>query len=204
MAVACCQVAPLKNYLNEVLIEGPVEAEELEGYYMNGRLNAFRPPARQKEALISISKLPEGMVYIARCNSEIIGYITFHYPDGYSRWSRHPRVLELGCIEISPDWRNNGIGAALLKEAFSNPALENYIVVTIELCWHWDLKNSGLEMFEYRSMLTKLFGSVGLVKQATDDPDVTEHPANVLMARPGRNVGKEDIILFESMLFEKN
>ena len=50
---------------------------------------------QQKKALVEISSLPEGMVYLARYRQEIIGYITFHYPDGYSRWSKHPGILEL-------------------------------------------------------------------------------------------------------------
>lgn len=202
MSIACCQIESLKTSLGEVIFEGPVSASELENLYMNEKLTNFRPPARQKEALIAISKMPEGMVYIARHGREIIGYVTFHYPDKYSRWSKHPRVLELGGIEISHDWRKCGIGVALLKEAFTNPVMENYIVVTIEFCWHWDLKGSGLGMFEYQRMLTKLFGVVGLERRATDDPDITEHPANVLMVRAGKNVNKDDIMLFDSMLFE--
>lgn len=199
---ACCEAESLKTSLGEVFVEGPVDAANLENLYMNEKLTNFRPPARQKEALITITKMPEGMIYIARHGREITGYVTFHYPDKYSRWSKHPRVLELGGIEISPDWRKCGIGVALLKEAFTNPVMEDYIVVTIEFCWHWDLKASGLGMFDYQRMLAKLFGVVGLERRSTDDPDITEHPANVLMVRVGKNVNKDDIMLFESMLFE--
>lgn len=203
MGIACCKTESFKTAMQKAVVEGPVSAADLENLYMNEKLTNFRPPARQKEALITISKMPEGMVYIARHGREITGYVTFHYPDKYSRWSRHPRVLELGGIEISPDWRRCGIGAALLKKAFANPVMEDYIVVAIEFCWHWDLKGSGLGMFEYQRMLTGLFGIVGLERRATDDPDITEHPANVLMARVGKNVKKEDVVLFESMLFEE-
>lgn len=202
MSIACCAEACLKTSLGEVFVEGPVAASDLEKMYLNSKLTNFRPPDRQKEALITISKMPEGMIYLARHGPEVIGYVTFHYPDKYSRWSKHPRVLELGGIEVSPDWRNCGIGVALLKEAFSNPVMEDYIVVTIEFCWHWDLKSTRLAMFDYQRMLAKLFGVVGLEKRATDDPDILEHPANVLMVRHGKNVAKEDIMLFESMLFE--
>lgn len=202
MSIACCEFESLKTSLGEVFLEGPVEAASLENFYLNEKMTNFRPPARQKEALIAISKMPEGMIYIARHGREVIGYVTFHYPDKYSRWSKHPRVLELGGIEISPDWRKYGIGKVLLKEAFSNPVMEDYIVVTIEFCWHWDLKSSNLGVFDYQRMLAKLFGVVGLERRATDDPDITEHPANVLMVRIGKNVNKEDIMLFESMLYE--
>lgn len=202
MSIACCPVETPRSSLGEVFVEGPVAAHDLEKMYLNEKLTNFRPPDRQKEALITISKMPEGMIYVARHGLEIIGYVTFHYPDKYSRWSKHPRVLELGGIEVSPDWRNYGIGVALLKEAFANPVMEDYIVVTIEFCWHWDLTRTKLAMFEYQRMLAKLFGVVGLEKRATDDPDILEHPANVLMVRIGINVQKEDRLLFESMLFE--
>lgn len=202
MSVACYEVESIQTSQGEVFLDGPVKAAKLESLFMNKKLTNFRPTAKQKEALVGITKLPEGMVYIARYGLEIIGYLTFHYPDEYSRWSKHPVILELGGIEISPDWRKYGIAEALLKEAFSNPVLENYIVITIEFCWHWDLKNSRLEMFNYQKMLAKLFGTVGLKRRATDDPDIIEHPANVFMVRIGRQVRKEAIDLFEAMLFE--
>lgn len=208
MSVTCCQDLLLKTprkkekVLEEVLIEGPIKSVDLEKLHMNQKLINFRPPEKQKEALIAISKLPEGMVYLARNGKEIVGYVTFHYPDKYIRWSKHPKILELGAIEVSPDWRLLGIGVALLKEAFSNPVMEDYIVVTVEFYWHWDLKGSKMEVFDYQRMLAKFFGTVGFKKRATDDPDITEYPANVLMVRVGKNIQKNDIILFENMLFE--
>lgn len=202
MSIACCAAESLKTSLGEILLEGPLETAKLEDLRMNDKLTNFRPPAKQKEALSLIASLPEGMVYIARHGHEIVGYVTFHYPDDFSRWSKHSAVLELGGIEISPEWRKCGIGVALLREAFSNPVMENYIIVTVEFCWHWDLKASGLDLFKYQNMLAKLFGSVGLSRRATDDPDIIEHPANVLMVRIGSNVSPEDNMLFNNMLFE--
>lgn len=202
MILACCEFEKPMNITREYYLEGPVVSKSLENLKINQKLTNFRPAEDQKEALISISKLPKGMIYIARSGREIIGYVTFHYPEEYFRWSKHPKVLELGGIEISPDWRKKGIAEALLKEAFSNPVMEEFIVVTLEFCWHWDLKGSGLEIFEYQKMLEKLFGMVCLKRRATDDPDITEHPANVLMVRFGKNVSTKDILLFEDMLFE--
>jgi len=194
----------LNTALGEVVVEGPVETTSLEKMFLNKKLTSFRPADKQMTALIKISKLPEGMIYAARTGQEIIGYLTFHYPSKYSRWSKHPRVLELGGIEVSPDWRKKGIGTALLKKAFTNPVVENYIVVAIEFCWHWDLKGSGLGLLAYRKMMINAFKKVGLEKRTTDDPDITENPNNVLAVRIGKNVRKEDILLFESMLFENS
>ncbi len=202
MTLAYCEVDPPAKTTKEFLLEGPVISKSLENLSINNKLTNFRPAEEQKRALISISKLPNGMIYIARSGHEIIGYITFHYPEEYFRWHKHPRVLELGGIEISPEWRKKGIAEALLKEAFNNPVMEDFIVVTLEFCWHWDLKGSGLEIFEYQKMLEKLFGMFNLKRRATDDPDITEHPANVLMVRYGKNVSAKDIARFEDMLFE--
>jgi acetoin utilization protein AcuA len=37
----------------------------------------------------------------------------------------------------------------------------------------------------------------------TDDPDIIEHPANVLMTRIGKNVSTSDVALFESLKFQR-
>jgi len=186
-----------------VLVEGPVSPADLASYTMNGLMNNFRPPDRQKEALVEIAGLDPGMVFVARRGREIVGYVTFHRPDEYTRWIRHPRVLELGGIEVSREWRKARLGRRLLQCAFSHPVFEDYIVITTEYCWHWDLQGTCLDLWGYRKMLTSLFGSAGMVMKATDDPDINEHPANVLMARVGANVPPGDVLVFEEMLFEE-
>ncbi len=204
MSITCNETCLMETMpRKKVLIEGPVEASDLTKFHLNQNLNNFRPPENQKEALINISQLPEGMVYVTRHNSEIIGYITFHFPDRFSRWSKHPQILELGAIEVCPDWRRHKIGTLLLKKAFSNPVMEEFIVVTTEFYWHWDLERNKLGVFNYQRMLSKFFGKVGLDKRNTDDPDITEHPANVLMVRIGKKTRRKDVMLFENMLFEK-
>jgi acetoin utilization protein AcuA len=185
----------------QVYIEGPVSEDYIESLIMNQNLRNFRPPDKQKEALIRITAMSEAMVYIARHAQEIIGYITFHKPDEYTRWSRHPRILEMGGIEISPDWRKCGVGDNLMRLAYADKNLDNFIVITMEYCWHWDLRNTTLDVWGYQKMLTKLFARVGLIKISTDDPDIIEHPANVLMARVGKNVSREDHMRFEAMKF---
>lgn len=195
------QYVSYKSPRGIIIVEGPVNGKHIEGLTMNDKLTNFRPPQKQQKALVEISELPLGMVYIARHEEEIVGYITFHQPDEYTRWSKHPRVIEMGGIEVSEDWRRCKIAENLLKLGFSNPELENYITITMEFCWHWDVNQTGLSIWDYQRMLTKLFGSVGLKEVPTDDPDILEHPANVLMARFGKNVSKEDRMLFEKMTF---
>ena len=183
-------------------LEGPCASSYLAELTMNDKLNNFRPPDKQKEALKMIADLDQGMIYIARHDKEIAGYITFHPPDDCSRWVKHPRIMELGGIEISSDWRRCKVAGTLLKVCFNNPMMENYIVITMEICWHWDTANTKLDIWSYQRTLTKLFGSVGMKRVPTDDPDIIEHPANVLMARVGTRVHNNDTALFESMKFK--
>lgn len=184
-----------------VFIEGPAPADYLESLNMSTDMNNFRPALKQKQALVKITQLPYGMIYIARHGDEIVGYVTFHQPDEYTRWSKHQKILEMGGIEISPAWRNCRIGLNLLKLAFAARELEEFIVITMEYCWHWDLRSSGLDVWGYQKMLTGMFARAGLQKVPTDDPDIIEHPANVLMAKIGPKASKHDIIEFESMRF---
>jgi len=196
------QKTSYQSPLGLIVIEGPVSDNEIEKLTMNEKLTNFRPPKKQQKALIEISNLPMGMIYIARHEQEIIGYITFHEPDKYTRWSKHPGIIEMGGIEVSEDWRRCKIGESLLKLGFSNPVLDTYIAITMEFCWHWDVNQTGLSVWDYQRMLTKLFGCVGLEQVPTDDPDILEHPANVLMASFGKDVSKDDRMLFEQMTFE--
>lgn len=185
-----------------VVVEGPVSPGRLTRLSMNKCLTNFRPPDRQKQALIEIAGLDPGMIFIVRHDEEIIGYATFHRPDSFTRWIKHPRVLELGGIEVSCDWRQAHAGGKLIVTAFSYPAMEDYIVITTEYCWHWDLKGTNLDIWEYRKMLTRLFGKGGMEMKSTDDPDIKEHPANVLMARIGANVPAREAADFEDLLYE--
>ncbi|MBE3585592.1 GNAT family N-acetyltransferase [Desulfofundulus thermocisternus] len=187
-----------------VFIEGPVSKEYLATLNMNDRLRNFRNPARQKEALMIAASSPEGLVYIARHAQEIIGYVLFHKPNEYTRWSRHPRLLELGAIEVSRSWQRMGIAKELLQQAFKNEMLEDYVVITTEFFWHWDLEGSGLDTFGYQRMLTRLFGSAGFKRRGTDDPEILEHPANMLMVRFGKRVSKVHVKAFEDLTYQNS
>ncbi len=187
-----------------VTIEGPVSRDHLATLTMNVELRNFRNPARQKEALLIAAGQPEGLVYIARHQQEIIGYVLFHKPSEYTRWSRHPRLLELGAIEVSRSWQRLGIAKELLRQAFKNEMLEDYVVITTEFYWHWDLKGSGLDVFGYQRMLTRLFGSVGFKRRGTDDPDILEHPANMLMVRFGKRASKTHVKAFEDLTYRNS
>jgi len=186
-----------------LVTEGPVPPETIERYPFHEGLVAFRPPEKQREAMIGIARLPEGRIIIARTDDTIVGYVSFLYPDPMERWSEGNMedLLELGAIEVAPPYRKYGVAKAMLKTAFADPAMENYIVISTEYYWHWDLKGTGLSVWEYRKVMEKVMGSVGMEWFATDDPEITAHPANCLMARIGKNVPLESIEKFDRLRF---
>jgi acetoin utilization protein AcuA len=184
-------------------VEGPVSPEQLAAYDFHEGLHAFRPPAKQKEALIGIAALPEGRIIIARQDQQVIGYVTFLYPDPLERWSegKMDDLLELGAIEVAAAYRGHGLAKALLEVSFRDPSMENYIVISTEYYWHWDLEGTGLSVWDYKEVMKKVMGSVGMEYYATDDPEITCHPANMLMARIGKNVPQSSIEKFHDLRF---
>jgi len=187
-----------------LLIEGPILPEQLAALKFDEGLKAFRPPDQQQKALVEIAGLPEGRIILARDGDLVLGYATFLHPDPMERWSQAQMedLLELGAIEVSAKVRAGGVAKQLLHVAFLDDALEDYIVITTEYYWHWDLKGTGLDVWEYRKVMEKVMGSVGLTWMATDDPEICSHPANCLMARIGKRVKSESIAAFDAMRFQ--
>ncbi|MCL5038233.1 MAG: GNAT family N-acetyltransferase [Firmicutes bacterium] len=192
--------------LGQVVVEGPLSAEEIAGLILDEGLRMFRPAWRQKEALETIARSPEGRVVAARLGSLVGGYVTFHPPDRFERWGRDriEGILELGAIEVAPRFRQTGVGTALIEVAMSNEELEDYIVITTEYWWHWDLEGTGLTIWQYRQMLEKGLAPFGLFPVATDEPEIASHPANALMVRVGSRVSQATRSRFENLLFAEN
>ncbi len=188
----------------ELIIEGPVEPARLASYRFDDGLKAFRVPEEQHQALVEIAELPEGRIIIARDGDLVLGYITLLYPDPLERWSeaKMEDLLELGAIEVSHKIRAGGVGKALLEVAFRDDAMEDYIVITTEYYWHWDLKGTGLDVWGYRKIMEKIMGSVDMIWVATNDPEICSHPANCLMARIGKRVPQESLIAFDNVRFQ--
>lgn len=204
MSLVCPELAnnpKIRTPRGLVDLSGPVSSRCLKHFVFAEGLTNFRPAPRQKEALVKIAGLPEGMVYIAAHSDTVVGYVTFHRPHRYSRWYQHPHILEVGTIEIAPEWRRFKIAQKLLELAFRNPVLEEYIVITTEFYWHWDLARTRMDVWQYQNMLARLFGAVGMHKTATDDPAILEHPANVLMVKFGKQVPPADRNLFAELQF---
>lgn len=189
----------------EIVVEGPVPSSLLQSYHMHPDLDAFRRPKEQHEALVEISALAEGRIILAREGQTIFGYVTFHYPDEMERWSEGNMkdLIELGAIEVADEFRSYGIGKMLINTAFEQEQMENYIVFTTEYYWHWDLKGSGLSVWDYRKMMEKLMKTVHMEWYATDDPEICAHPANCLMVRIGKNVPLTSKEQFDKVRFRQ-
>lgn len=193
----------LKTVKGSLIIEGPVPSEKLAQYEFHEDLVAFRPPQQQHKALIEIASLPEGRIIIARDGMTIVGYVTYLYPDPLERWSEGnmENLIELGAIEVIPKFRGAGTGKSLLQVSMMDDYMENYIIITTEYYWHWDLKGTGLNVWEYRKVMEKMMNAGGLEWYATDDPEISSHPANCLMARIGKRVDPDSIQRFDQLRF---
>lgn len=193
----------IKNNNQTIIIEGPLSSEELNDFYFDEGLKAFRPADKQYEAIKSIADYEEGRVIIARDDNKIVGYVTFLYPDPLERWSKIKMddLIELGAIEVTDDYRGLGIGSTLLKVSMKDPQMEKYIVMTTEYYWHWDMKATGLDIWQYRNLMERMMAHGGLKPMSTDDPEISSHPANCLLVRIGKDVPKSSIETFDKLRF---
>lgn len=188
-----------------LVVQGPIPPERLKEMTLHPQLDAFRRPKEQHEALVEIAELPEGRIVAATSGDIVVGYVTFHYPDEYERWSegKMDDLVELGAIEVANDYRGRGISKKLLDIAFRGGQLDNVIVFTTEYYWHWDLESTKLSVWDYRKMMEDLMKNVDMVWFATDDPEICSHPANCLMVRVGKKVPQESVEAFDRLRFRQ-
>ncbi|EDL65318.1 GNAT family N-acetyltransferase [Bacillus sp. SG-1] len=193
----------LKTPKGNLIIEGPVPVSEMIDLEFHEDLTAFRIPEKQHKALVEIAGLPEGRIIIAREDNMIVGYVTYLYPDPLERWSqgKMEELIELGAIEVIPKYRGASVGKNLLKVSMMDDAMEDYIIITTEYYWHWDLKGTGLNVWEYRKIMEKMMNAGGLEYYATDDPEISSHPANCLMARIGKRINSDSVQQFDRLRF---
>lgn len=193
----------LKTDDANLIIEGPLTGNQLAKLQFHHDLTAFRPAPEQHAALIEIADLPEGRIIVARRNDIIVGYVTYLHPDPLERWSQGnmENLLELGAIEVIPAFRRAGVGKSLLKVSMMDDQMEDYIIISTEYYWHWDLKGTGLNIWEYRRVMEKMMNAGGLVITRTDDPEISLHPANCLMVRIGNRVDEQSIKQFDALRF---
>lgn len=185
-----------------ITLEDPTASEKISNCSIDEGLRAFRPAWRQKEALVEIAQ-EDGWVVCAIHQDMIVGYITFHPPGEFERWGRAgiKEMLELGAIEVAPGFRNAKLGREMMDLAFADPVMDDFIVISTEYYWHWDLDGTRLGIWDYQKVMTRLMESVGMVKRDTDEQEICAHPANMLMVRVGSNVCPEAVEALEKLLF---
>lgn len=181
--------------------EGPVTPSRLGELAIDQGIKNFRPAELQKEALIKIACEEICRVFIALDEKKIIGYVAFHRPHELTRWSRLPFILELGAIEISPSWRHKAVGKRLIQAVVQDGFMENHVITSLEYVWHWDLQGTGLDPWSYQKILTHLFGAAGFQMYRTNDPEILDNPANIFMARIGKNITPEQRDQFFGLLY---
>lgn len=71
-------------------------------------------------------------------------------------------LIELGAIEVIPAFRGHSVGKTLLAVSMMDPQMEKYIIITTEYYWHWDLKGTNKDVWEYRKMMEKMMNAGGL------------------------------------------
>ncbi|MGJ9457234.1 GNAT family N-acetyltransferase [Oceanobacillus sp. CF4.6] len=189
--------------LGPIVIEGPLSSNELKQHHFHEQLTAFRPAHKQFEALLSIAEFPEGRILVARTDDTIVGYVTYLHPDPLERWSEFNMndLIELGAIEMIPAYRGARVSSNLIKLSMMDDYMENYIVISTEYYWHWDLEGTKLSIWDYRKVMEKMMAAGGLLPAPTDDPEIISHPANCLMVRIGKNVPDESIQQFDKLRF---
>lgn len=186
-----------------IIIEGPLSSQALKQYRFHDELTAFRPAQQQFKAILKIADLPEGRMIIARTDDTIIGYVTYLHPDPLERWSAFnmDNLLVLGAIEVIPAYRGVKIASKLLELSMLDHFMENYIIISTEYYWHWDLRGTKLSIWDYRKVMEKMMAAGSLIPTRTDDPEINSHPANCLMVRIGKNVSKKSIEQFDRLRF---
>lgn len=170
-----------------------------------GILYRYHPDSgrRLAEGFPRFAQTAQGSLVLARSmEGLILGYALIAKPDPEERWANPsaPGIWELGIIEVARGWRRRGIGRKLLQACFADGAFDDGIVLATAYAWHWDLQGSGLSKATYRDVLLRFFGSEHFKPLETDEPNIQEDPANLLLARIGPRVDREDLTQFLVLL----
>lgn len=192
--------ASMPTPLGRLRVLGPVSPVQLGEQRLADGLSCFRRSCRQHEALVELAGQPDGLVFTASLAGTVISYVSFQKPD-YPWWESRciPELMELGGIETDLAWRNMGVTRVLLDNIFKNPDFlffEDFIVMAAHFVHSWDLKNTGMAPWNYREFMLKLFGNYNFTTWETVDPEIREHPCNILLARVGSKIDSDCVKVF--------
>lgn len=174
-------------------------ARLVESLEIDDGMRAFaRRPEREHQLLVNIARREGSALTLAYTpEGKIVGQVTVAPADTW--WTGLEHVYE-AAIEVSSNWRRQGIAHQLLAFTGQQEELENMILLAMGLSWHWDTEGLGLNSAHYRELIACLFASQGFVEYLTSEPNIRMDPTNIFLARIGRNVDQQTINAFFNRL----
>jgi GNAT superfamily N-acetyltransferase len=203
--IAQCESVPLSHVkaiqtpAGLLFLRNRCPASLVEGLEIDDSMRAFaRRPEREHQLLVNIARREDSALTLAYTPSgKIVGQVTVAPADAW--WSGLEHVYE-AAIEVSSNWRRQGIAHELLTFAGKQDELEDMILLAMGLSWHWDTEGLSLKRTHYRELIARLFASQGFVEYLTSEPNIRMDPANIFLARIGRNVDQQTINAFLNRL----
>ena len=195
------RVRAYETPVGELFLHSCCPAALVEGLRADDGLRAFaRFPEREHQLLLGIARRCDSMLTLAYTSTgEIVGQATLAPLDGW--WHGIDRAYEIA-VEVSSGWRTLGIAHKLLSLALEFESLEEYLILGLGLSWHWDMEGLGLTRFQYRELIARLFAAHGFVDYLTSEPNIRMDPANILLARLGSRLNKQDLGQFFQCLLK--
>ena len=171
----------------------------VESLAIDDGMRAFaRRSEREHQLLVNIAGRGDSALTLAYTpEGKIVGQVTVAPADAW--WSGLEHAYE-AAIEVSSNWRQQGIARQLLAFAGQQEELENMILLAMGLSWHWDTEGLGLNSAHYRELIARLFASQGFVEYLTSEPNIRMNPTNIFLARIGVNVDQQTINAFFNRL----
>ena len=162
-------------------------------------LKAFtRRAEREYELLMMLAQRSDSNLTLAYTpGGEIVGEVALAPADSW--WQGLGQIKEIA-VQVSSRWRRLGIASNLLALALEQDYVEDWIIIALGFSWHWDLEGLGLTSYRYRQLIGRLFAHFGFAEYLTSEPNIREDPANVFLARIGRQVKPETMDSFFSHL----
>ena len=195
------RVKTYKTSAGPVFLRSCCSPSFVEGLQADAGLRAFaRIPEREHQLLLSLARQPQNRLTLAyTAAGKIVGQATLAPLDNW--WQGIGNAYEIA-VEVSPGFRKLGVAHQLLSFALEFESLEEYLIVGLGLSWHWDYEGLGISRFHYREMIACLFAAHGFVEYLTSEPNIRMDPANILVARLGRRLERQNTNRFFQRLLQ--
>lgn len=175
----------------------------LRDYQFDHNLNNFRDFDKQQTVMRLVMESNQGLMSLALSNQSIIGYAIILEPELDERWGQLDFLKILGVVEVAPNYRNQNVAKSLLQSLFLLKETEKFIVISLALCWHWDLSMTNGDSVKYMNMLKHVLGSVGFEEYRTNEPDIARYDVNFMTARVGKEISASQVNQFTNLAMDK-